>query len=156
MGNSYSNIQKAIVEEFERVLALGKNSGDSRDFVVLDQVLKIERSGWENYPVDFSHIGTLFSLDHRKSGKFELRVSLQFPSLFDLSLPLLLDLLLSRHSLTSSCPPKDFAMFAEICKSKEEFCKSKHEFESQMQAYFTLKMWTVVAKDDGEDIFVNW
>jgi hypothetical protein len=47
-------------------------------------------------------------------------------------------------------------MFAEVCKAKEELCRSKADFQTQMQAFFTLRMWSVVAKENGEDIFVDW
>ena len=74
MGHAYSNFQKCIVEEFEKAADLNK-SGDSRDYLALDQVLKMSKANWENYHLDFSHLGTLFELDAKKNGKFELRVS---------------------------------------------------------------------------------
>eukprot|EP01096_Ripella_sp_DP13-Kostka_P007022 TRINITY_DN2556_c0_g1_i1.p1 TRINITY_DN2556_c0_g1~~TRINITY_DN2556_c0_g1_i1.p1 ORF type:complete len:255 (+),score=82.43 TRINITY_DN2556_c0_g1_i1:78-767(+) len=94
MGNAYTNIQKAIGEEYERVAGLNK-TGSSRNYIVLDQVLKIQKTGWESFPIDFAHLGTLFVLDRNKSGKFELQ-----------------DLL----ALGETCRSKE-----DLCKIKHEF-----------------------------------
>jgi hypothetical protein len=45
--------------------------------------------------------------------------------------------------------------FMEICRKREEV-QVRHDFKAHMQAYFTLCMWSVVAKDKGVDVFVNW
>jgi hypothetical protein len=74
MGNSFGGIKRAVEEEFERVRALGK---DGRQYIVLDQVLQIENTKWESYPIDFNHLGTLFMLDKEKNGKFTIYVSPQ-------------------------------------------------------------------------------
>ena len=81
MGNSFGGIKRAVEEEFERVRLLGK---EGRQYIVLDQVLQIENTKWESYPIDFTHLGTLFMLDKEKNGKFTIYVrmlrSLGLPS----------------------------------------------------------------------------
>lgn len=73
MGNSFPIIKRAIEEEFERVRALDKSE---RDYIVLDQVLLIEHTKWESFPIDFTHVGTLFALDKEKNGQFTIYVRL--------------------------------------------------------------------------------
>lgn len=72
MGNNFGGIKRAISEEFDRVRLLDK---DERDYIVLDQVLQIEHTKWESFPIDFTHIGTLFVLDKEKNGRFTIYVS---------------------------------------------------------------------------------
>mmetsp|Transcript_124947 Transcript_124947/g.186608 ORF Transcript_124947/g.186608 Transcript_124947/m.186608 type:complete len:157 (+) Transcript_124947:213-683(+) len=45
--------------------------------------------------------------------------------------------------------------FAEICRKREEL-QVRHDFKTHIQAYFTLCMWSVVAKPTGEKTFVEW
>src|SRR3990167_9820968 len=118
MGNNFSEIQLGIKDEFERVRQLDKD----RDYIVLDQVLQIENTKWESFPIDFTHLGTLFVLDKERNGKFTLN---------------------------------NFLEFSEICKKREEI-HLRHDFKTHIQAYLTLCMWSVVAKNNGEDIFVEW
>lgn len=51
---------------------------------------------------------------------------------------------------------EDFHEFASLCKSKAERLPIRHDFKTHIQAFFTLKMWSVVAKEDGEQTFVTW
>merc|ERR1712137_573550 len=87
-----------------------------------DQVLQIEHTKWESFPIDFTHVGTLFVLDKEKNGKFTIY---------------------------------DFMQFAEICRKREEL-QVRHDFKTHIQAYFTLSMWSVVAKSSGASAFVEW
>ena len=50
---------------------------------------------------------------------------------------------------------QDFLQFAEICRKQEEK-QVRHDFKTNIQAYFTLCMWSVVAQPKGQELFVEW
>lgn len=45
--------------------------------------------------------------------------------------------------------------FAEICRKREEL-QVRHDFKTHIQAYFTLCMWSIVAKKGAMKVFVEW
>jgi len=77
MGNTFPNIVKHVCDEYDRVLNM--NDGPPRDYLVLDQVLEIKPV--RAYPIDFSHLGTLFTLDRDKRGRFTRQNLLDFAEL---------------------------------------------------------------------------
>jgi len=80
MGHSYSLIPHYVTEEFEKAKALYK--GDKpRDYIVLDQVLQMSNANWASYPIDLTHLGTLFVINRDKSGRFVLHDFLDFAEL---------------------------------------------------------------------------
>ena len=86
MGHVFSQVDKNIKEEFDKVNSLYR--GEKREYIVLDQVLQIQQTNWESHAIDFTHLGTLFVLDRNHDGRFCYEVYL------DIDIDIVLDLYL--------------------------------------------------------------
>jgi len=126
MGN-LASLRERTTEEFNRVRALRKNNKEEVEYLILQEVLLMQPSNVSReYPIEVSHLGTLFILDSAKDGRFYLENFCTF-----------LTLCCARH---------------DVCLQSH----ARGDFKTQFEGYCTWEMWNSVVADGGVDVFVGW
>ncbi|EGG16800.1 hypothetical protein DFA_07778 [Cavenderia fasciculata] len=114
------NVESYISDEFKRV------NKSNNGYIVLDQLLEMQPP--RECTIDTNHLGTLFAIDRRLTGRFYEKDIIEFARIY-----------------------------ASHLFQQQQGGGSKDDFHSKFQAYCTLKMWNEISKpENGTEMFVEW